>query len=261
MKALLGLLLCCLVLTVQAEEFRVCSDNRGIAPYVYMDGVGLAQYLTIHAAQNLQLQLKLDYHPQPRCLAEITHGRYDALLIASPNPTMAQVVDFPRDDQGNLDARYSYGHYRIVAFKPRGGAAHWDGLHFSGLSKPLLFQSGVPTVELAMRQFAGQPTTSTRTPQNMLEMMRLGRAEAGVVMEPLLLDVLHRTAAEQEFEVLEPALFESEAFMAMDKQLLQRNPQLARRVWDEIRRLRNEPHWPRLYELALSNRLQLDSRP
>lgn len=257
------LLLCCLPLSCLAEVFRVCSDNRGVPPYVHMDGVGVAQYLAIHASRNLKLEFRLDYHPQPRCMADLAHGRYDALLIASPNPDMSRVVDFPRDAQGQPDPRYGYGHYRIVAFKRKGSPATWDGRRFDGLDRPLLFQSGVPTVELSLRRLKGQgmDMASARTPQNMIEMMRLGRANVGVVMEPLLLDVLRQQGAEQEFEVLEPSLHEAEAYMAMSKRLMQQDPQLARRVWTEIRRLRNAPQWQKLYELSLSNRLSLDSAP
>lgn len=261
MKSLLGLLLCCLSLSCLADEFRICSDNRGIPPYVYMDGVGVAQYLAIHAAQNLHLQLRLDYHPQPRCMAELAHGRYDALLIGSPNPAMDQVADFPKDAQGSVDSRLSYGHYRIVAFKHKGSPARWADQRFSGSDKPLLYQNGVPTVELVISRLQVPQLSSARTPQSMIEMMRLGRADIGVVMEPLLLAALRQADAQEEFEVLEPALLEANAYMPMGKQLMQRDPQLAYRFWNEIRRLRSEPHWQQLYELALSQRLQLDSRP
>ena len=261
MKTLLGLLLLSLCGFGQATEFRVCADNRGIAPYVYMDGVGIAQYLAVHAAENLKLQLRLEYHPQPRCMAELAHDRYDALLIASPNPAMDQVVGFPKDAQGAPDQRFSYGHYRVVAFKLRDSSVDWNGRHFTGLDRPLLYQSGVPTVELVVSKLEGQNLASARTPQSMIDMMRLGRASAGIVMEPLLLNALREQGREKEFVVLEPALLESNAYMAMSKHLLQRNPQLANRVWEEIRRIRSAPHWPLLFEQALAKRLSIDSVP
>lgn len=255
MKRLLLLLLCCLPISCLAAEFRVCSDNRGIPPYVYIDGMGIAQYLTIRAAENLQLDLKLDYHPQPRCVNAVAQQHYDAVLIGSPNPTLNDVLAFPRNADGSPNPAQSYGHYRIVAFKLKGSPAQWDGRRFNGLERPLLYQSGVPTLESALANIRNQPMTSTRTVQNMIEMMHLGRTNAGVAMEPLLLDVLHERNQLEQFEILEPALLEADAYMLMGRHFLSRNPQLVRRIWDEIERLRQDPGWPRIRAQVQANRL------
>lgn len=255
MKSLLHLMLCCLSWSCLASEFRICADNRGIPPYLYVDGMGSAQYLAIQAAKNLHLTLKLDYHPQPRCMQGLAQGHYDALLVGSPSPAMNEIAVFPQDAQGRADTSLAYGHYRLVAFKLKTSPLRWDGQHFSPLDKPVLYQGGVPMVQLVMDRLNLPQQASARTPLNLIEMIRLGRADVGVVMEPLLRHELQQHDPQGLFEIIEPALLEADAYMGMSKQLIARNPQLARQVWEEIRRLRTLPEWPRIRAATENNQL------
>ncbi|MOA66070.1 hypothetical protein D3C78_1927010 [compost metagenome] len=43
--------------------------------------------------------------------------------------------------------------------------------------------------------------------------------------------------------------------MGMSKQLIASNPQLARQIWEEIRRLRSLPEWPRIKAATENNQL------
>lgn len=249
------LLLFFLSLSCVAQEFRVCTESRGIPPYVYPEGMGVSQYLIVRAAENLNLDLYVAYHPQPRCLAEVAHGQFDALLIATPGPQMEPLVDFPLDAQGLPDTSLAYGHYRIVAFRLKGQQVNWNGQYFHGLNKPLLYQGGVPIVERVVQQLPDVPTSSTRTPLQMLEMMRLERSQLGVIMEPILLENLKQLGTTYQVEILEPALFEGDAYMAMSKQLMQRDPQLGQRVWAELGRLQNSEDWQLISKQVMSNQL------
>lgn len=238
-----------------AVELRVCADNRNIPPLVYANGMGSAQYLLPIAAANLGMHLSISYHPQPRCMLGVEQQRFDALMTVSPNAATFSLVDFPQTGDGHYDHNRAYLNMSVVAFRMKNNPATWDGKQFSRLTKPVLYESGVPAVNLTMQKLAAPSKASARTPVHMIQMMRLGRADIGIGLEPAVSYVLKTEDPEDEFEIFQPPLFSAAIYLGIGKAFHAANPELSQDLWDEIQQLKNSPEWHAIEEQVLNNQL------
>jgi hypothetical protein len=238
-----------------AEEFRVCGDYRDLPPLTYAQGLGTAQYFVLKAAENLQLQLTLDVKPQPRCLQEIAQGHYDAVLIATPNALINNIVTFPIGSQGQLDNSRAYLLMRVVAFKIKSNPAEWDGQQFSHLTLPVLYESGLPLLDVLMDNLGVPSRASAKSPAHMIGMLRLGRADVAVGLEQAIALALQSNDAQQQFTILSPPLSETPVFLAMGKRFMASKPLLAEQIWDEIKRISESPEWQKISAQVMENQL------
>lgn len=238
-----------------AKEFRVCGDYRDLPPLTYAQGLGAAQYFMLKAAENLQLQLTLDAHPQPRCLQEVAQGHYDAVLIATPNALINNIVTFPVGAQGQLDESRAYLSMRVVALKMKSNPAEWDGQQFSYLTLPVLYESGLPLLDVLMDNLDVPSRASAKSPAHMIGMLRLGRADVAVGLEQAIAFALQSNDPQGQFTILSPPLLETPVFLAIGKQFMASNPLLAEQIWDEIKRLRESPEWRKISAQVMKNQL------
>lgn len=255
------LLLSLLSAPVLAAELRVCSDNRNVPPLSYVGGMGAAQYILPHAVANLGMDLSITYHPQPRCLLEVEQGHFDAIMLASPNAITLKTLDFPMTASGQFDQSRAYLKLRVVAFRMKRNKAAWNGKSFSNLSKPVLYETGVPAVELVMRAIQVESKASARTPVHMIGMMRRDRADIGIGLEPAVTYALRTEDPNDEFEILQQPLFQSSIYLGIGKAFHAANPELSERLWDEIRRFIASPQWQSVEEQVLNNQLTPDVHP
>ncbi len=256
-----SLILLCLTFPCLATELRVCGDNRNVPPLVYVGGMGAVQYMLPVAADNLGITLSIAYHPQPRCLQEAATGHFDGLITASPNSIMNKALVFPHDASGAVDFSRAYLTMRVVAFRMKGNPSSWDGRQFINLRQPVLYETGVPAVQLLMEQLPAPSRASARTPVHMIEMMRLGRADIAIGLEPAVAYALQSHDPRHEFEILDKPLLESPIFLGLSKTFVAQHPQLAEALWDEIRRIKQSPEWLQIRDQVMNNQLPPDSLP
>lgn len=255
MMAIRVLLLLCLATPCVADSFRVCADNRNVPPFIYVKGLGVAQYLLLKTAENLQLPVHLNYAPQPRCLHDLEQGLYDAVLTVSPNALVDDFVSFPRRPDGQIDTAKAYGRIRIMAFRLKGNPASWDGKQFSHLHQPVLYEKGVPVLQSLMSTLAVPSKASAWTPTEMIAMLRLQRADIALGLEPAVLYALRTADPDHQFEIIEPPIYEASAFLGISKSFHAKNPALAERIWDELLRIQQTPEWLQMREQVIHNQL------
>lgn len=255
MLAIRVLLLLCLAIPCFADSFRVCADNRNVPPYIYAKGLGVAQYLLLKTAQNLQLPVRLSYAPQPRCLHDLGQGLYEAALTVSSNALVDDIVSFPRRPDGQIDAARAYGRIRIMAFRLKGNPASWDGKQFSHLHQPVLYEKGVPMLQSLMSTLAVPSKASAWTPIEMIAMLRLQRADIALGLEPAVIYALQTADPDHQFEIIEPPIYEALAFLGVSKSFYAKNPVLAERIWDELQHIQQTPEWLQIREQVMQNQL------
>lgn len=253
------LLLLCLSWPCMATELRVCADYRDVPPLSYIGGMGTAQYLLAKAAQNLGMPLSISYRPQARCLLELADQRFDAMLMASPNALTTPVLAFPQDGSGQIDPSRAYMGMRIVAFRIKGSRAGWDGRQFVHLDKPVLFENGVPGIGALMEKLPAPSRASARTTAQMIEMMRMGRAEIAVGLEPAIRFALQSHDRQGLFEILEPELQQTLIYLGISKQHVARHPDQAKLLWNELWRINNSPEWLQIRDQVMRNQLAPDA--
>lgn len=255
------LLTCLLSVPALATELRVCSDNRNVPPLIYVDGMGAAQYILPRVAANLGLDLSIVYHPQPRCLLEVDQGHFDAVLVAAPNPITLNTLAFPITKDGQFDRNRAYLDMTVVAFRLKTSQAQWDGKHFSNLDKQVLYEVGVPSIHSLMQEIDVPSKASARTPVHMINMMRLQRADIGIGLGPAVAYALHVEDPDAEFEIIQPPLLQTTAYLGLGKTFQAANPELSERLWDEIRRFIASPQWQAVAEQVQNNHLPPEGSP
>lgn len=249
------LLLLCLTTPCVAESFRVCADNRNVPPYIYAKGLGVAQYLLLKTAQNLQLSVAIVYAPQPRCLHDLNQGLYDAVLTVSPSAPVNDIIRFPLRPDGQIDTEKAFGQMRIMAFRLKGSSANWDGKHFTNLQQPVLFEKGVPVLQSLTNELAVPSNASVWTPTEMIAMLRLHRADIALGLEPAVIYAMQTADPEHQVEIIEPAFYEATIFLGLRKSFYAEKTGLAERIWDEFQHIQRSPQWLQIREQVMQNQL------
>ena len=249
------LLLISLSCSCFATELRICADDRNVPPLLYQQGMGIAQYMVPLAGDALGMTVRLYHRPQPRCLYGAANGQFDGLLTASPNAITDPVLVFPTNPDGIPDSRYAFTRMKVVAFRLKGTRARWDGQQFRDFRLPVLYESGVPAVSMFMEKLPAPSRASARTPIHMMQMMRLGRADIAVGLEPAVRYAMQQDDPDQHFEIIEPALFTSATFLAFSKTFARDQPELAGKLWEQIRLLTDSADWQAIKDQVMNNQL------
>jgi ABC-type amino acid transport substrate-binding protein len=89
----------------------------------------------------------------------------------------------------------------------------------------------------------------------MMQMMRLGRADIAVGLEPAVRYAMQQNDPENQFEIIEPALFSSSVYFAFGKSFAKAHPALTRQIWEQIRLFSAGQEWQTIKAQVMKNQL------
>lgn len=240
-KPLACLLACLLSLTAQATptaQLVFCYEDQDSWPWVMLDGSGLNQALLGEVSKTLALDIRQVPMPWKRCLDGLSRGLYDGAFAASFNPERLVLGLYPGFKDGRPDRNYrlhdaSYSLYRI-----KGSSADWDGQAFHGITGRVASLSGFSIIPMLLRHGLQVEDTS-RDPVALLRMLHGQRFDVAA-MQTLRADRIladHPDLA-ADIEKRPVPLEQKDYYLMLSHQRMQRTPQLAQAIWDEVRHQR-----------------------
>lgn len=219
----------------QPEILRICVAEGYLPPLTVLQGESRVQQHIRAAAAQADWPVVFVPRPWRRCLAEVAEGQLHAIVGAAPAAVNLRTLAFPMKD-GGLDAARSIAEVRVVAFRPMGGYADWDGEQFHGLEGPVLHISeGVFMAEALER--LGVSSDAGRRPEQLMEMLLAGRSNLAADIEGRVLNLLQRDEFRGRFEVLPEPFVHTLAFTAMNKAFYAANREKVERFWTALGRL------------------------
>lgn len=230
---LTGLLLLCLSGPLQAETFSVCISDEAFPPFTYPHHESESQRLIRRAAEQQGLSVAFVALPWRRCLAAVRRNIYSAVAGAAATPEYLDYMAFPLRN-GQPDPQRALGMTRIMAFRLRNSCADWDGLRFRGLDKPLLYLSGRTTLKVLLARMGVPAVDTARNSEQLALMLLKGRGSLALDHEYQVERLVAMPQFHGRLEVLPKSLAEGAIYLAVGRQLYERNSPIVEAIWDDI---------------------------
>ncbi|MEX6504566.1 substrate-binding periplasmic protein [Pseudomonas zhanjiangensis] len=227
----------CLAIPVQAASLEVCISDEAFPPFTFPNREGNSQRLIRQAVERQGWQLEFVALPWRRCLAGVEQGIFGAIAGVAANPEYLDFMAFPQR-LGQADPQRAVGITRLVVYRLSGGAAAWDGRVFSGLGRPVLYLSGRTTLKVLLEGLGVSGVDTARTSTQLAHMLLRGRGSLAIDHDYQVELLLAEPEFRGRFEVLPAPLGEAPIFLAVGRQLYQRNSRQVEAIWNEIGVLR-----------------------
>lgn len=222
---------------------RFCHEDQDAYPWVLQDRPGLDVLLIQRVARRLNTPITLHPLPWKRCLAELQSGHMDGAFAASYKEERLGMGRYPSRQDGRLDITRrlhlsSYSLYRV-----RGNPLDWDGKTLHHLQGAIGTLSGFAIADF-LRAHGASVDDSSSNPESTLRKLALGRLQGAALQTPRADRLLRRNPAlARQLERLPLPLEERPYYLLLSFSLTSRQPALSRRIWDEIRRVRESAEY------------------
>lgn len=227
-------------------ELDFCVEDRDVRPWRSTEGKGLNYELLDRVAVRLGMTFRYRMMPWKRCLDELKSNRVHGTVGASFKEERLAIGAYPGGRQA--DARKRLNLDRYVVLRRKNSAVDWDGRRFKGLSGPVAAQLGYSVVDdlkaIGVPVDEGAPG-ALETARKLLA----GHVNAAAMLEGEAKSLLagdSRMSAE--LEILPAALAEKPYYLMLSRQLAEREPMLAERIWKTIEKVRLSPDYRVLEE-------------
>jgi polar amino acid transport system substrate-binding protein len=251
MRLLPSLVLACCALAfgrvAAADTVTLCFERQEVLPWRTLDGRGLNFDLLDEVARRTGVHLVYQSMPWKRCLAQLRANQVDGAFAVSFTPDRLEVGAYPGGAKPDPSRRMHEDYYMLV--RPRGSQIDWDGKAFSNVDGKIGFQLGYSVGDFLRAQHAPVDEGSQNADE-LAQKLIAGRLAAAALGGGDTERIMHGPLGGQ-LEVLPTPLMEKAYYLILSRALVQRSPQLARRLWDAVEAVRTSPAYERRRRMVL----------
>ncbi|WP_369959757.1 hypothetical protein [Pseudomonas benzenivorans] len=211
----------------------VCVSDEPFLPFTDPHHDGESQKRIRLATERQGWQMAFVALPWRRCLAGVERGIYDAIAGLAATPEYQRFMAYPQQ-AGRLDQTWALGVTRLVVYRSVGGAAGWDGQHFSELDRPVLHLSGRATLRVLLEHVGVEAEDSARTSSQLAQMLLKGRGSLAIDHDYEVTRLATLPEFQGRLEVLPTPLGEASIYLAVGWHLYERHHQVIESIWDEF---------------------------
>lgn len=226
-----------------AVEMKVYYEDKEQPPY-YLgnseDIPGGAPGVAVEMVRMLpekipELAIILGRRPWARCLAMLKSGAADAIFNASFSPDRLDTGRYPmangRADPKRRIATISYSLYVLG-----GSPVSFDGRTVTGLTTPVGAPLGYSVVN-DLKRMGLEVEEAPSTHMNLTKLIR-GRVAACALQDVSAAALISRHPEFKDIVRLTPPLESKAYYLMLSRQFVDRQPELAMRIWDALREIR-----------------------
>lgn len=224
----------------QPPVVRLCHEDAPSYPWLQENGRGLSQIMMEMVADRLGIAIQTEALPWVRCMAEVKAGRLDGLYKVSYAPERMALGEFPlKHGQPDAALRMLTDSYHL--YRARNGHLGWDGRHIAHADKGIAAQTGFSIVA-QLQQWGLRVDSSSRSAAVILRKVLLGRVDGAALQSRAADDAIAADPSLQgTLDKLEPPLAVKPYYLIFSHDFYQRQPALARRIWDAVAEVRASP--------------------
>lgn len=218
----------------QPRRLQVCIGDEEVPPYTTLQkSEELGQTALREAARRQGWQVQFSIRPWRRCLADTASGHFQAVLPVSATAVNLQRLKFP-EVAGQPDLAMRLGEVRVLAVRPRGSSAEWDGQHFSGLTGPVLYLGGLSALDAFFASAGQAADNNARNATSMARMLLAQRSNMAVDLEERILNLLAQDEFRGRLEVLPRPVLNAPTFLAVSPSFYAESPQAVEQLWRDM---------------------------
>lgn len=246
-RVLLSLVLLALASHAHANPvLHLCQDDVDVYPWHITNGQGLSNLMLEMVSKRLGQPIEIESMPWKRCLALVEKNQMDGAVAASFRPERMAIGAYPLSGPDKADAsrRMSDETYVFFVRKDDPQAPAWNGKQLGPISKPVAAQLGYSAVGL-LRERGIAVDDSDKRPDLLLRKLLLGQVSAAVLNARQGEQLLKDPAFAGKIIRLEPPLQTREGYLLISHDFARQYPEVTRRVWDEIAKVRESVDYQR----------------
>jgi polar amino acid transport system substrate-binding protein len=221
-------------------DFRIVYINKENPPRILGSGTsidrakpGITVDLLKMVAESVGVPFEFKRMPWKRCLYAVEHGLADAAFHASFKPSRAEFGVYPIRD-GQLDASRGIYTNAYVFYAQKGSGVSWNGKTLGNASRPIGTQLSYSIAD-DLRQM-GYEVEEEASVSNNLNKLAAGRISAYAEIESMADYTLAKEKSRfANIVKLRPSLSEKVYYLLISKSFVQKNLELAERIWDAVR--------------------------
>lgn len=218
----------------QPRLLQVCIANEEVPPYTSMQQPeALGQTALREAARRQGWQVQFNIRPWRRCRAETASGHFQAILPIAPAAENRLRLKFP-ELAGKPNLALVLGEIRVLAIRPQGSSAEWDGQRFSGLTGPVLYLGGLSVLDAFFARTGQASDSSAKTALAMGRMLLAQRSNMAVDLEDRARSLLAQDEFRERLEALPRPVLSGPVFLAVSPSFYAESPQVVEQLWRDL---------------------------
>lgn len=212
---------------------RICIADTEVPFFTAPNHEGLAQRALRQAARMQGREVAFVVRPWRRCFAEASEGSLHGILPVVYSDSTRQVLRFPEVD-GRPDESLQLDSVRILVMRLRGSTVDWDGQHFSGLQRPVLYLRGMKILDDYFAHSGLQADSSVRNVRSLGLMLLRNRSSVAVDLEWRVKRLMQDEPFHSSIEVLPKPLLIVPSYLGISPALQAEQPDFVAQLWRDI---------------------------
>jgi polar amino acid transport system substrate-binding protein len=227
------------VLTLACEDKTDFPNVLGDSQEIDWKKPGASIEFVMRLGEELNFKVVIKRIPWKRALElELKSGTIDGLFPASYKTEREAYGGYPMKD-GKVDDSRSMFVSSYFFYKLKTSNLEWDGKALKNLIGPIGASRGYSVVgDLQQMGYQVQESDDVRKDLKRLSDGRLGAIAGLESAEDFLLET--SPDAGKDITKVQPPISRKHYFLMLSKQFLNKNPELAQRIWDKTRELRDK---------------------
>ena len=245
-----GLLLLCGLLTLNAAELTIAYEDKEQPPYymgntteVLSNNPGVAvEMIKLLEKKIPDLKIKFVRYPWKRCLAVLGENSVDGIFNSSYKEDRLELGWYPTTDKkhkGEADVKRRLCTMTYSLYALKGTNVGWDGKKFNNFSGKVSAVLGYSIVDDLKK--LGANVEEAPNSINNLDKIVAKRCEATALQDVTADNIIASNKSKYaDLVKITPPLSNKHYYLMLSKKLVESNPALAQKIWDELAKIREE---------------------
>jgi len=234
---------------LHAEAFVFASENEDSFPWISKNGTGMDYFLVQTVMLNLGHKLTVERKPWLRCLKLLQINEVDGSFTGSYKKDRLAIGRYPMiNNQLDASRRLHSASYSLYVLNDSN--ITWDGQKFSAFTGKVGAPSGYSIIEkLKNHKLA---VHEVKTTQQLMGMLIRGRisAVAALTMQGDI-ELANSPNLASKIKKIKIPLVDKPYFLLLSHELVQKRPELAEAIWNEIKNVRESDAYQQAFQQML----------
>lgn len=232
---------------VAGPTVTLCYERADVRPWRTEDGRGLNFELLKLVGQRENIRFDFQSMPWKRCLAQLKANAVDGAFAVSFKPDRREIGEYPGGATADAAKRMHIDRY--ILLRRKGGKVEWDGKALHNVDGAVGAQLGYSVTDL-LRSLNVTVDEGSQRSDELVRKLLAGRLAAAAVGGSDARTLLAGPYGAQ-IEALPRPLVEKPYFLLLSHRMVERQPALARRIWDAVEAVRNGAQYRKLEQTAM----------
>lgn len=229
-----------------APVVRLCYERADVRPWRTEDGRGLNFELLSLVGRRENIRFDFQSMPWKRCLEQLKANEVDGAFAVSFKTDRREIGEYPGGATPDVAKRMHVDRY--VLLRRKGSNVEWDGKALHNVDGAIGAQLGYSVTDV-LRSLNVTVDEGSQRSDELVRKLLAGRLAAAAVGGSDARTLLAGPFGPQ-IEALPLPLIEKPYFLLLSHRLVERQPQLARRIWDAVETVRNGAEYRKLEKSA-----------